>query len=167
MNKTYAISNTDTLPKVTSNKNPLVVSDGFRLVFARAPNTQYFAQSIIIPSVSVNEVAIPRGRNTAYVPGDTMSFEPVTITMMVSENMDNFAEIYAWLNRTVDAAKYDDKFDDLTIYVLTSKNNPNKKIFFRNVFPTSIGNVNFSVQEADVVYATVDVTFRYDYFTFE
>jgi hypothetical protein len=167
MNKNYTLSNTDTLPRITSNKNPLVVSDGFRLVFARTPNVQYFAQSIIIPAVTVNEVAIPRGRNTAYVPGDTISYEPVTVTMMISEDMENFKEIYDWLNKSVAADKYDDKFDDLTIYILTSKNNPNKKIMFKNVFPTSIGNVNFSVQEADIVYATVDVTFRYDYFTFE
>ena len=40
-------------------------------------------------------------------------------------------------------------------------------MFFKNVFPTSIGNISFNVAEADVVYATVDVTFRYDYFTFE
>lgn len=167
MNKNYAISNSDALPKVTGNKNPLVVSDGFRLVFARAPNVQYFAQSIIIPSVSVNEVAVNRGKMTAYFPGDHMTFDPVTITMMVSENMDNFAEIYNWLHKSINAAKYDDKFDDMTIYILTSKNNPNKKIMFKNVFPTSIGNINFSVQEADIVYATVDVTFRYDNFTFE
>lgn len=152
---------------VTANKNPLVTADGFRFIFARAPNVQYFAQSINIPSVTVPEVAIPRGKQTAFVPGDHIQYDPLTITMLVSEDMNNFKEIHDWLNRSINMAKYEDKFDDLTIYVLTSKNNPNKKIFFRNVFPTSIGNVSFSVQEADVVYGTVDVTFRYDYFTFE
>ncbi len=153
--------------RVTSNKNPLVVSDGFAMVFARAPNTKYFLQSFSIPSVSVGETVIARGKRNAYLPGDFITYDPLTITMLVSENMDNFREIYEWLNRNINQNQQDDKFDDLTIYILTSKNNPNKKIFFKNVFPTSIGNVQFSVQEADVVYATVDVTFRYDYFTFE
>lgn len=165
MTKTYDVGSAP--GKVTTNKNPLVASDGFAMVFARAPNVKYFLQSFSVPSVSVNETAIQRGQMTAYVPGDHIVYDPLTITMLVSEDMDNFREIYEWLNRNITQNRPDDKFDDLTIYILTSKNNPNKKLFFKNVFPTSIGNVNFSVQESDVVYATVDVTFRYDYFTFE
>lgn len=164
-NKNY---NLTTAPGVvTSNKNPLVSSDGYRMVFGRAPNVQYFLQGFSIPSVAVNETVIPRGKQNVYAPGDTIVFEPLTVTMMVSEDMDNFKEIYDWLYREINSNTMQEKYDDITIYILTSKNNPNKKLIFRNVFPVSIGNIAFSVQEADVVYATVDVTFRYDYFTFE
>jgi hypothetical protein len=165
MNKTYDIgAPTNTL---TRNKNPLVVSDGFKMIFARAPNVQYFLQTFSVPSVTVNEAVIPHGKYNAYLPGDRIEYEPLTITMLVSEDMDNFKEIYDWLNRNINLNSQQDKFDDMTIYILTSKNNPNKKMFFKNVFPTSIGNISFNVAEADIVYATVDVTFRYDYFTFE
>jgi hypothetical protein len=165
MNKSYNIgAPTNTL---TSNKNPLVVSDGFKMIFARAPNVQYFLQTFSVPSVTVNEAVIPYGKYNAYLPGDRIEYEPLTITMLVSEDMDNFKEIYDWLNRLITMNTQQDKFDDMTIYILTSKNNPNKQMFFKNVFPTSIGNISFNVAEADVVYATVDVTFRYDYFTFE
>ena len=164
-NKNYNLS-TPT-GSVTTNKNPLVISDGFRMVFSRAPNVQYFLQGFSIPSVSVNETIIPRGKQNVYAPGDTIVYEPLTVTMMVSEDMDNFKEIYDWLYREIDSNTMQEKYDDVTIYILTSKNNPNKKLIFRNVFPTSIGNIAFTVVEADVVYATVDVTLRYDYFTFE
>lgn len=165
MNKNYDIG----VPRgvLTQNKNPLVVSDGFKMVFARAPNVQYFLQTLIIPSVSVGEATLPYKQYNAFVPGDRIVYDPITVTMLVSEDMDNFKEIYDWLNRMVTSNTNGDKFDDMTVYVLTSKNNPNKKIFFKNVFPTSIGNVSFSVTESDVVYSTIDVTFRYDYFTFE
>lgn len=164
-NKNYNIGTPSNV--ITSNKNPLVISDGFRLVFSRAPNVQYFLQSFSIPSVSVNETVIPRGKQAVYAPGDTIVFEPLTVTMMVSEDMDNFKEIYDWLYRNINSPVMEDKYDDITINILTSKNNPNKKLIFRNVFPTSIGNIEFTVQEAEVVYASVNVTFRYDYFTFE
>lgn len=165
MNKSYNIgAPTNTL---TGNKNPLVVSDGFKMIFARAPNVQYFLQTFSVPAVTVNEVTVPYGKYNAYLPGDRIEYEPLTITMLVSEDMDNFKEIYDWLNRNINLNNQQDKFDDMTIYILTSKNNPNKKMFFKNVFPTSIGNISFNVAEADIVYATVDVTFRYDYFTFE
>lgn len=164
-NKNYDIGGS--LGSITSNKNPLVISDGFRMVFSRAPNVQYFLQGFSVPSVTVNETVIPRGKQNVYAPGDAIVFDPLTITMMVSEDMDNFKEIFDWLYRNINSNNAEDKYDDLTIYILTSKNNPNKKMIFRNVFPTSIGNIAFTVQEADVVYASVDVTFRYDYFTFE
>lgn len=165
MNKNYNIGMpTNTL---TKNKNALVSSDGFKMVFARAPNVQYFLQSFNIPSVTVNEATVPFRQYNAYVPGDRIQFDPLTVTMLVAEDMDNFQEIFSWLNKSVELNTMEDKFDDLTIYILTSKNNVNKTITFKDVFPTSIGNISFQSTDADVVYATVDVTFRYNHFTFE
>jgi hypothetical protein len=165
MNKNYNIG----IPtnKLTNNKNPLVSTDGFKMVFARAPNVQYFLQSFNIPSVTVNEAVIPYRQYNTYVPGDRIQYDPLTVTMLVSEDMENFQEIFSWLNRSVTLNTMEDKFDDLTIYVLTSKNNANKAIMFKDVFPTSIGNISFQSTDSDVVYATVDVTFRYNNFTFE
>jgi len=81
--------------------------------------------------------------------------------------MDNFQEMFDWLHRQVTSNTMEDKFDDMTIFIMSSKSNPNRAITFTNVFPTTIGNINFSSMDGDVVYATVDVTFRYDGFTFE
>ena len=165
-NKTYDITD-GTRKTVTGNKNFLVTSNGFRMIFARAPNVAYFLQTFSVPTVSVAETPVSRGKQTAYFPGDHISFEPLTVTMLVSEDMDNFKEIYDWLWRNINANQMQDKFDDLTIYILNSKNNVNKTLIFKNAFPTSMSNINFTVTDADVVYATIDVTFRYDEFTFE
>lgn len=153
--------------KLTNNLNPLAVADGFKMTFHRAPNVEYFLQSFSIPSVTVNETTVVRPQRDAHFPGDKLSYDPLTVTMMVSEDMDNFKEIYEWLHKSVMANNSSEMYDDITAHILSSKNNPNKKIIFRNAFPTSIGNISFSVQETDAVYGTVDVTFRYDYFTFE
>lgn len=150
---------------VTSNKNPLAVSDGFRMVFHRAPNTSYFCQNFIMPSVTVNETVVNRPVTDVYVPGDKINAEPLNITMLVAENMENYIEIYNWLDRSVTTNNSADKFDDITVYILSSKNNANVGVTFHNAFPTNIGSINFNVQDADISYAQVDVTFRYDYFT--
>jgi hypothetical protein len=158
------IPSTNTL---TKNLNPLATSDGFKMTFHRAPNVEYFLQSFSIPTITVNETPVVRPQRDAYFPGDKLSYEPLTVTMLISEDMDNFKEIYDWLEKSVTTNNSSDMYDDITAHILTSKNNPNKKIIFHNAFPTSLGNINFSVQEADIVYGTVDATFRYDYFTFE
>jgi hypothetical protein len=163
MNNNYELS----IPtgKVTENKNPLVSTEGFKMVFARAPNVEYFLQSFSIPSISVPEVPINRGPGRVYAAGDMIVFDPLTVTMLVSEDMDNFTEMYDWLHRLVTSNTIQEKFDDLTIYIMSSKSNPNKTLTFYNVFPTTMGNISFSSLDGDVVYATLDVTFRYDRFT--
>jgi hypothetical protein len=154
-------------PILTQNKNPLTVSDGFRLIFQRAPNVEFFLQEISLPGVSVNEVAIARPHLNAYVPGDKLVFEPLSVQVLVSEDMDNYKEIFEWLQTSVVENDTPKKYSDITLYVLTSKNNPNKRIIFKNAFPISIGAINFSVKESEIVYGTIDMSFRYDYFTFE
>ena len=151
---------------ITSNKNPLAISDGFRMVFHKAPNTSYFCQNFVMPSVTVSETVVNRPRVDTYFPGDKMVFEPLTITMLVAENMENYVEILDWLTKAVTTTNSADKFDDITVYILSSKNNPNRTVTFKNAFPISIGSISFNVQDADITYAQVDVTFRYDYFTF-
>ncbi len=161
------MSITPTSSVLTRNRNPLPTSDGFKITFHRAPNVEYFLQSFTIPTINVNETTIARPQRDAHVSGDKLMYDPFTVTMLVSEDMDNFKEIYSWLEKSVMSNNSSELYDDVTVHILTSKNNPNKRIIFRNTFPISIGNLSFSVQEAEIVYGTVDVTFRYDYFTFE
>lgn len=145
---------------ITTNKNPLAVSDGFRMVFKRAPNVSYFCQNFVMPGVTGTEAVIARPKLDVYVPGDKISFEPLNITMLVAENMENYVEVFEWMMGN------DNSVDDITLYILSSKNNVNRTVTFKNAFPTNIGAITFNVQDSDVTYAQVDVTFRFDYFTF-
>lgn len=145
---------------ITSNKNPLAISDGFRMVFSKAPNTSYFCQNFIMPSVTATEATVARPKLDVYVPGDKVIFDPMSITMLVAENMENYVEIFNWMMSN------EEQVDDITVYILSSKNNVNRTVTFKNAFPTNIGSISFNVQDADITYAQVDVTFRYDYFTF-
>lgn len=149
-----------TTTQITQNKNPLAISDGFRMVFQRAPNVSYFCQNFIMPSVTASEAIINRPKLDVYVPGDKIVFEPLNITMLVAENMENYVEIFQWMMGD------DNAVDDITLYILSSKNNVNRTVTFKNAFPVDIGSISFNVQDADINYAQVDVTFRYDYFTF-
>ena len=153
---------------LTQNKNPLSTNDAFKVVFQKAPNTSYFCQNFIMPSVTVSEVTVGRPQQDAYFPGDKLVYEPLTLTMLVAEDLNNFSEIYDWLARNVKTvAAPKDVFDDITVHILNSKKNVNRRVVFKNAFPTNIGSISFSVSDSDIVYPQVDVTFRYDYFTIE
>lgn len=113
-----------------------------------------------MPSVTATEATVARPKLDVYVPGDKIIFDPMSITMLVAENMENYVEIFNWMMSNTE------EVDDVTVYILSSKNNVNRTVTFKNAFPTNIGSISFNVQDADITYAQVDVTFRYDYFTF-
>ena len=52
-------------------------------------------------------------------------------------------------------------FSDATLVILTSKNNPIKEVRFRDVYPVSIGELQYDQQAGDVTYLTTTVTFNY------
>ena len=63
---------------------------------------------------------------------------------------------------TPDAAIY----SDATLTILSSKNNPQLEIRFRDVFPKSLGSVSLTTQDTEVAYLVADVTFGYKYYEF-
>ena len=52
-------------------------------------------------------------------------------------------------------------FSDATLIILTSKNNPIKEVRFRDVYPVSVGELQYDQQAGDVQYLTSTVQFNY------
>lgn len=63
---------------------------------------------------------------------------------------------------TPDAAIY----SDATLSILTSKNNPQLEVRFRDVFPKSLSSVQLTTQDTEVAYLIADVTFGYKFYEF-
>ena len=52
-------------------------------------------------------------------------------------------------------------FSDATLTVLSNKNNPIVEVRFANMYPVSLGALEFSQQASDVEYITVQADFTY------
>jgi len=57
-------------------------------------------------------------------------------------------------------------YSDATLFVLTSKNNANIEIRFRDIYPISLSGLDYNQQAADVDYLTASVTFQYKLYEF-
>ena len=57
-------------------------------------------------------------------------------------------------------------YSDATLFVLTSKNNSNLEIRFRDLYPISLSGLDFNQQATDVNYLTASVTFEYKIYEF-
>jgi hypothetical protein len=57
-------------------------------------------------------------------------------------------------------------YSDATMIFYNSKNISKVEVHFKDIFPTSLGGVELSVDAGDVEYIRVDATFRYMYYEF-
>tara|TARA_B100000780_G_scaffold278700_1_gene253242 strand:+ start:2540 stop:3001 length:462 start_codon:yes stop_codon:yes gene_type:complete len=148
---------------LTTNKNFLSpVGFQFKINAKEFPNIEYFCTAVTLPGISLSESVIPfRGVNVAMT-GDRLNFDDLAIRFNVTEDMDNYVEMFNWMHDIVNKGeKY--KFD-ATLSILSSHNNVTKEITFKDCFPTSLSAMEFSTQQTDLEYLQADATFKYTYF---
>ena len=173
----------------------------FKFSIIKLPKVEYFCTSVNIPGVSLGEASQATKFKDIPLPGSKLSYEPLQMTFLVDENLENFQEIHGWLvglgfprdhsefrnligagsdrfpvsNESVSTepgkVKYGitdqgPTFSDATLTVLSSKNNPQVEIRFRDLFPVSLTGLQYDQQATDVEYLTSTVTFRYTIYDF-
>ena len=57
-------------------------------------------------------------------------------------------------------------YSDATLFILTSKNNSNLEVRFRDIYPISLSGLDYNQQATDVNYLTASVTFQYKLYEF-
>jgi hypothetical protein len=145
---------------------------GFKVLINRElyPNLQFYAQSVQHPDLSLGQtdVGYPRVGRVA-VPGESLEFGQLSMDVLLDENMHSYRELYNWVERIVETKHKlsgDESFyHDITVSVLTSHNNVNRKFKYINCFPVNLGAISFNAQSTGE-YVIFPVTFKFDYFEF-
>ena len=174
----------------------------FKFNIIKLPKVEYFCTAVNIPGISLGgNIVQATPLKDIPLPGDKLTYEPLSMTFIVDENLENFQEIHGWLvglgfprdysefrslvssgsdrfpagNETVSTepgkVKYGSPnvggtYSDATLTVLTSKNNPQVEVRFRNVYPTSLTGLDYSQSATDVEYLTATVSFNYEIYDF-
>ena len=158
-----------------TNLNQLNVVS-FDVSFSRMTAVQYFCQRISLPTVVLGETNEPSPFMNLPLEGDTLTFEALSLSFIVDEDLQNYIEIYNWLTalgfpreysqfailqEPSAASKTLSKYSDLTLVIHTNKSNPNYKIKFTDVFPTSISSIQFDATPTGMDPIVVDATFNF------
>lgn len=164
---------------LTTPKNvSLLQNHKFEMVFPNLPNLKYFGQSVMFPGISTSEVAQPTPFSVAYRHGDTLFWEPLTISTILDEDMAVWKETYNWLTAFTnprDFKRYPRNdppdrpvlYQDAILTIFTNANTPNFRIKFRDCHPTVLGGMQFDYSSSPETIVSVDITFRYDTYEFE
>ena len=158
-----------------TNLNQLNVVS-FDVSFSRQPTVQYFCQRISLPSVTLGETNEPSPFMNLPLEGDTLTYEALTLSFIVDEDLTNYTEVYNWLTalgfpreysqfaalkEPSAASKTLSKYSDLTIVLHTNKSNPNYRIRFTDCFPTSLSSIGFDATPTGMDPIVVDATFNF------
>tara|TARA_B100001113_G_scaffold341112_1_gene325930 strand:+ start:1535 stop:2005 length:471 start_codon:yes stop_codon:yes gene_type:complete len=152
---------------LTQNKN-FLSPVGFTFVIdgSTFANTEYFCTSVSMPGISMGAVDIGYKGVNLTATGDRMTFGSLSITFNITENMENYIEMYDWMLRVVNGKNAEDEKYDARLMVLSSHNNVSKEIKFEQVFLTELGGIEFNSKSTDIEYAQASATFSYTLFEF-
>jgi len=174
----------------------------FKFSIIKLPKVEYFCTAVNVPGITLGVTMVQSTPlKDIPIPGEKLTYEPLRMTFMVDENLENFQEIHGWLvglgfprdhsefqnlvssgndrfpakNQSVSneigkvkygATNTGGTYSDATLTVLSSKNNSEIEVRFRNMFPTGLTGLQYNQQAADVDYLTATVDFSYEIYDF-
>ena len=134
----------------------------FKLVLQKFPNLEFFATGVSVPAITTGVTTASLSQRNMNIYGDKLTFEDLSVKLIVDEDMKSYKEIFDWMNSSVmDENVLENQLCDITLVVMTSHNNENRTFKFRNAFPTSIGGLEFDAGASEVSYITVYVVFSF------
>ena len=174
----------------------------FKFSILKLPKVEYFCTAVNIPGITLGGSPVQATPlKDIPLPGDKLTYEPLSMTFLVDENLENFQEIHGWLvglgfprdysefknlvssgndrfpaknqsiSNEIGKVKYGSPnvggtYSDATLTILSSKNNSELEVRFRNMFPTGLTGLQYNQQAADVDYLTATVSFEYEIYDF-
>jgi len=174
-------NNTITCP-IPANINPLS-PNGFMFSISKLPKMTYFCQQVNLPGITLGSPEFGNPFQLQPIPGESLTYDQLTVQFLVDETMDNYCSIYNWLIALgfpqgyeqyssfigSDATNYSElakNFSDATLQILGANNQSIKTVHFIDLFPITLDSVIFSGTNTDVQYLVGNATFRYGYYKF-
>jgi hypothetical protein len=166
----------------------ILQSTKFKLNFNRLPGMTFFCQTVNLPGISLSEVLRPTPFVDLYVPGEKAIYDTLNCTMLVDEDLNDWEAIHDWIRAMTFPKEFEEyanmksqfrdsvmrqgtklpvQYTDASMTVYTNKNNPNIRVQFKDLFPTTLGGIQFSSMDSAENIITVDATFRYSYYNLE
>lgn len=167
---------------IPENINPLS-PNGYMFTVQKLPKLSYFAQQVVLPTISLGAAEVQNPFVTVPQPGERLEFQPLTIDFLVDQNMDNYKAINDWMmglgfpenyeqysswnaSDEISGNQLKKNSSDASLIVLGNHNNPIQTIQFYDIWPESLQSLTFVSNVQDVQYLVGSVTFRYSHYKF-
>ena len=166
----------------------------FRFIITQLPKVEFFTTAAGVPGITLGDTVMPTRFKEIPMMGDKLDYEPLTITFLVDEYLENYKSLHEWMtaigfpenheqfstfrgltsNTPVPTAGNSRDigdvqpsttargvFSDATLTILSNKNNPIAEVRFEDLYPITLGALEFNQNATDVEYLTVSADFAY------
>lgn len=122
------------------------------------PNTSFSITEFPVPGIQLPPSIYPSPYHDQPIPGDKLVYSPMSVTFLVNENLSNWKEIYDWMIALAapedKKAQYDISrmFADIDIIIYSNDQIPITSFHFIECVPTSLGNIDMTVEDSETVY---------------
>tara|TARA_R100001463_G_scaffold28993_1_gene66178 strand:- start:587 stop:1165 length:579 start_codon:yes stop_codon:yes gene_type:complete len=69
----------------------------FKMMINQLPKVEFFITAANVPGISLGEALFPTPLKQIPMQGDEVTFENLSITFLVDENLENYKELHDWL----------------------------------------------------------------------
>ena len=159
--------------------NNYLATNFFKLELERAPLVTYFCQSVNLPSLTIPVLEVPVAQFGVPIrtPVGRYSYENMSVSFLVDEEMKNWLEIYNWMiklgtaEQVCDALDHENapngKFSDAVLTIMNGSYNPIKKIILKDIFPVGVSGIQFSSVIVDTEPVIATATFAFTSYVIE
>lgn len=150
----------------------------------KLPEINFFCQQVNLPGIMLGVPEFGNPFNTAPIPGDSLTYDTLTVQFLIDDQMSNYRAIYNWIVALGFPENYDQyinfinsasalqtselakNFSDASLVILSGSNKPVQTVVFHDMFPMSLESLMFQSTNNDVNYLVGSATFKYAYYKF-
>jgi len=168
---------------VPSNINPLS-PNGFMFSIQKLPEVSFFCQQVNLPGITLGSPEFGNPFQTQPIPGETLTYDQLTVQFLVDDQMTNYMAIYNWIvalgfpntyeqyttffnnDQRANISELATNYSDSTLQILGANNTAIRTVQFIDMFPVTLDSLMFQSTNQDVNYLVGNATFRYGYYKF-
>lgn len=168
---------------VPANKN-FLSPVGYKLEIPRAPNFNYFIQSVSFPGIILDKVEAPTPFRPLNLPAEHIQYDDLIITFKIDEDLKGYFELLDWMKSlgrpesgeqarplyNKEPGDGEGIYSQVSLVLLNSSMQPNIEFTFKDVLPLRLSGFDLESNVNDIEYITARITlsfrdFDYNYLT--
>ena len=145
----------------------------FKFALTTIPNVVYNLQRVDLPGINISGTTVPTGPWTHAdfsVPGEKLTYDPLTMGVLMDEDFIGWKEVHDWMRRCTVAPGATPKthpikeLADGTLLVNNNYFKSNIQFTFYNMYPTYLGTIPFDYSIGPDSPITYDITLNYSHY---
>ncbi len=131
-----------------------------KIFIQRCPNTNFFCSSFAIPDMSIQPVEIGTSSiKTINEPGEQFMISPFSFNLLIDEEFEAYLALVRWFQYTVRNGEVPESYSNALAIIYNSELVPIISIRFFNLYPITIGQLDFNVSEDEQMMIPIQMMF--------